>query len=111
KIGSHYYQLPGGKIEAGEQPVTSLIRELKEELDVDYQEDECSFIGVQEVQAVNEVGQTVIGFVFHCPYSDKLKNLIPFAELKEVKWLKKSEREEVKLANLLKKAALPVWIV
>jgi len=110
KKGSTYYQLPGGKIEEGEKPVESLIRELQEELAINYREQDCYLIGVHEAQAVNEQGKTVKGYVFKCKILDQLIDLKPHAELSEVKWVKKSEIEDVKLANLLKQFALPIWI-
>ncbi|MCT1529760.1 NUDIX domain-containing protein [Sphingobacterium daejeonense] len=110
KKGSLYYQLPGGKIEVDEIPIESLIRELNEELNIHFTTADCQLIGVHEAQAVNEVGKTVKGYVFKCQYSEKLENLQPLAELNEVRWVKKSETTEVKLANLLRQFALPIWM-
>lgn len=110
KQGSAYYQLPGGKIEEGERPVDSLIRELNEELDLALSEEDCKLIGVHEAQAVNEEGKTVRGYVFQSKVSQSWNELKPHAELKEVRWVNKSEIEEVPLANLLKQFALPIWV-
>lgn len=110
KKGSTYYQLPGGKIEEGEKPVESLIRELGEELQLSYTEQDCKLVGVHEAQAVNEVGKTVRGYVFLCRAQEQIKNLKAFAELEEVRWVNKSEVESVKLANLLRQFALPIWL-
>ncbi|WP_156306830.1 NUDIX hydrolase [Sphingobacterium endophyticum] len=110
KNGSTYYQLPGGKIEDGEKPVDSLIRELKEELNIEYTEKDCVLHGVHEAQAVNEDGKTVRGYIFRCKYADSMKDLKPLAELNEIKWVEKDEAKNVKLANLLKQFALPIWM-
>ncbi|WP_392469482.1 NUDIX domain-containing protein [Sphingobacterium cellulitidis] len=110
KEGSSYYQLPGGKIEGEEKPVSSLIRELKEELDVELAESGCRLLGVHEAQAVNETGKTVRGYVFQCDFMKEFKAIQPHAELKEIRWVKKSEVETVKLANLLRQFALPIWL-
>lgn len=110
KNGSSYYQLPGGKIEGEERPVDSLIRELHEELHLDLDEKHCVLLGVHEAQAVNEKGKTVRGYVFQCEFVDQFEKIEPHAELREIRWVKKTEIEEVKLANLLKQFALPIWM-
>lgn len=110
KKESTYYQLPGGKIEGEERPIDTLLRELKEELDLNLQEKDCQFLTVHEAQAVNEQGRTVRGYVFTCQLPTDSQYLEPNAELAEVKWVRKEQVKEVKLANLLKQIALPIWI-
>ncbi len=110
KFGSTYYQLPGGKIEANEKPIESLLRELQEELNLVLQEDDCQFMAVHEAQAVNEQGKTVRGFIFKINLKEEFSDLKVQAELKELLWLDKTAIEDVKLANLLKQFALPIWL-
>ncbi len=110
KFGSTYYQLPGGKIENGERPVDTLIRELEEELGIILKEEQCSFLTVHEAQAVNEKGKTVRGFVFKCESLDTDIVGVAQAEIEEVRWVKPEETSTVNLANLLKQIAIPIWI-
>jgi len=64
KKNSNFYMLPGGKIEFSEDPIQTLLRELKEEINLEFTESEFDFLGQHETIAVNEANTIVQGNIF-----------------------------------------------
>lgn len=109
KRNSEFYMLPGGKVQNNETLIQALIRELKEELNMDFCEHDFSFLGQHESIAVNEKNTIVQGNIFRLNTSiDKLPDA--FAELQEVLTINKNNYQDYQLANLLKEFALPIWL-
>ncbi|WP_160069357.1 NUDIX domain-containing protein [Sphingobacterium bovisgrunnientis] len=109
KKKSTFYMLPGGKVESNESYKDALLRELKEELELEFTYDDFEYLGKHETQAVNEKNTIVQGNIFllktpliHLPNSN--------AELEEVRFVSKVTHEKFQLANLLKEFALPIWM-
>ena len=109
KTGSTYYQLPGGKLEPQESAMVTLLRELKEELNLEFEESDFRLVKIHEADAVNERGMRVRGHVFRCVRPIPM-SLSPNAELEEVRWVGPEEADAVKLANLLRQVAIPEWL-
>lgn len=110
KCNSSFYMLPGGKIEENESLIDALIRELKEELGLEFKGCDFTFLGVHETDAVNEPATIVQGniFLLKTPLSvDKIAN---YAEIEEICWVAKSNYKEYQLAHLLQEFALPRWL-
>ena len=64
KRGSNIFMQPGGKPEAGEDPVSALVRELAEELQVEVDPDELTSWGRFESDAANEPDHHLVTEVF-----------------------------------------------
>ncbi|MCT4605659.1 MAG: 8-oxo-dGTP diphosphatase MutT [Marinisporobacter sp.] len=93
KKGKHlggYWEFPGGKIEAGETPEESLIRELKEEMDIT--------IKVKDYFGENiykyERG-TIKLIAYLC---EMIEGKIILADHSEYKWVKKENLNQYKMA-------------
>lgn len=109
KKNSKFYMLPGGKIESSETPIQTLLRELQEELNLKFDENNFEYLGQHATSAVNEANTTVQGEIFILnAFLDSLP--IAHAELEEVRFIKKSEYKNFQLAHLLQEFALPIWL-
>ncbi|HJF12318.1 MULTISPECIES: TIGR00730 family Rossman fold protein [Corynebacterium] len=104
KEGSPYFQLPGGKPEAGESSAQAATREAAEEIGVELKEEDLSFLGIFSAQAANEEGFQVRSTVYTHPYSEALGQVVGGqAEIAETRWLDITTPEELdeQLAPLL----------
>ncbi|MEK7650870.1 MAG: NUDIX domain-containing protein [Patescibacteria group bacterium] len=80
-----FYLSPGGKIELGETPAQSLIRELKEELNIDVTESDFYYTSTIEEPAANDPSKILkmeIFFVNNWRGELKASN-----EIIEIKWI------------------------
>jgi len=109
KKGSKYFQLPGGKIAAGESDVEALIRELGEELQFDASDMVLRFMGLHSTKAVNEVDTLVEGYIYLIKLEAKF-SFVPQAELEELQWIKKDNWQNYQLAHLAEEFVVPKWL-
>ena len=91
--GKTNYYFPGGKREPGESDSQALIREIREELSVDLEEESLRFFGIFQAQADSHPeGVEVKMQCYTGNYSGILK---PDSEIAEMVWLLYSDREKV----------------
>ncbi|MGB3732611.1 NUDIX hydrolase [Microbacterium sp.] len=98
KQGTTRFMQPGGKPEAGESPVQTLIRELDEELSLKVAAADLRPLGTFISAAANEPGHRVVAdaFALHAERED----VVVQAELAELRWLEPGDRTSVPLAPL-----------
>ncbi len=83
--GRSKYYIPGGKREKGESDEETLIREIKEELNVDIDSTSIQFVGVFTAQAdAAATGVKVQMTCYAAQYSGQLK---ASNEIEEIRWL------------------------
>lgn len=109
KMGSSYFQLPGGKIGPGESREQTLVRELKEELQFDVSDKELRFIGSHVTQAVNELNTVVEGYIYLISLTERW-TFAAYEELEEVVWISRQNWQSYRLAHLASEFVIPKWL-
>jgi 8-oxo-dGTP diphosphatase len=91
--GKDVYYLPGGKREPGETDVQTLVREIREELDVTIAPGSAAQVGTFEAQAHGHA--TGITVRMTCYAADYQGMLTPSSEIAEFVWLGYADRDRV----------------
>ena len=81
------WEFPGGKIELGESAQEALVREIREELDVD--------IRVGKLLETVEYDYPEFHLTMHCFICELLSEEIVLKEHEDARWLKKEELDSV----------------
>jgi len=97
---------PGGKIEAHEQPVNALARELEEELALNIDPASATYLGHFSAPAVNEPGFEVQAELFQLHIQQPVS---PAAEIEEVQWIDPRGDGGLELAPLTRDLILPFY--
>lgn len=108
KHGTTHFIQPGGKMEPDELPVAALSRELREELHLELEEKDFSYVGRFADNAINEPGKTVVAEIYHS-VSD-VTEFLPAAEIAEVVWYSPEEQPALLLAPLTENHLIPLVI-
>ncbi|TDV40820.1 8-oxo-dGTP pyrophosphatase MutT (NUDIX family) [Pseudomonas helmanticensis] len=106
KRGTTAFMQPGGKIEAHELPVHALARELEEELGLQIDPAQASFLGQFSAPAANEPGFVVQADIFQLIIDTEVT---PAAEIEEVIWVDPATDPAVVLAPLTRDMILPFY--
>jgi 8-oxo-dGTP pyrophosphatase MutT (NUDIX family) len=105
KRGTSRFMLPGGKIESGETPAETAVRELLEEVGAVLDPSSLTFLGEWTAPAANEPDHLVRGHIFEHPW---VPGLGVRAEIDELLWLHPDEMaDRDDLAPLLVTRVLP----
>jgi 8-oxo-dGTP diphosphatase len=90
--GKDKFYLPGGKRNEWETDMEALIRESKEELDVDLIPESIKFIGAFEGQAHGKAEGTMVKLT--CYVGDFKGEARASSEIEEIAWLSYEEKEK-----------------
>lgn len=108
KRGTVYFMQPGGKIEPGENARSALIRELREELNLELSQEELTPLGKFTDSAANEPGHLLHACMFNM--ERRIKDVKPAAEIEEILWLSPSNISSSQLAPLTLNKIVPhIW--
>jgi 8-oxo-dGTP diphosphatase len=105
KRGTESFMQPGGKREPGESDLTSLAREIEEELGCEIMPGSHKPLGVFKAPAANEPGQSVRATVYAAWLSGKVRCQ---AEIAEHMWIDPREPGSRLLAPLTRDVILPL---
>lgn len=105
KRGTTAFMQPGGKREAGEDDLTALARELREELGCGIVASSAAFVGRFGAPAANEADRDVIADLWSVQI-----NGVPTAsaEITEVIWLDPNAPSDIEIAPLTRLHVLPL---
>ena len=105
KRGTTTFMKPGGKRDAGEDDLTTLARELEEELGCRLVSAEL--LGHFSAPAANEAGFTVQSATYLAVVEGEIA---PRAEIEELAWIDPAAPGDLRLAPLLAQAVLPALL-
>lgn len=103
--GKEFFIPPGGKLESGETPEQAVIRELKEELQIDVTEDDLEPMGVFTAEAANQPGQEVQMHMYIIKrWSGEIA---PDNEVDELAWITSAIPEGMKVGSICVHDVMP----
>lgn len=103
--GKESFVNPGGKLEAGETPKQALVRELREELQIQVREEDLVAYGTYYSQAAYDPEKSLQldAFIVKA-WSGELR---PDNEIEEMQWINSSLPDGMKIASIIEHDLLP----
>lgn len=103
--GKAYFIHPGGKIEPGETAKQALIRELKEEFQIDVSAEDLELFDKNSAPAANspEVDVHMEVFIVKRWHGE----IRPDSEVEEIRWLTSDLPEDIKVGSIMAHETIP----
>jgi len=103
--GKTTFNTPGGKLEPGETERQALVRELKEEFDIDVQEDDLEYFDTFYGRAAGQEHKTIKMAVYRVKkWQGEIK---PTSEVEELLWINSEVPTDVEVAPLFVQNVVP----
>jgi mutator protein MutT len=103
--GKEYFVHPGGKLEPGETPKQAVIRELKEEFQIDVREEDLEEFDHNTAPAANSPEVNVHMDVFLVKkWSGEI---MPDNEVEEIRWLTSDVPKDIKIGSIMEHETIP----
>ena len=97
--GKSLYYIPGGKRDADETDAQALIREIQEELSVDLVPKSLCYADSFQAQAHGKAQGVIVNMT--CYYAEYNGDLLPTAEIEEIRWINSNDIEISSSATLM----------
>jgi 8-oxo-dGTP diphosphatase len=107
KRGTQAFMQPGGKLDAGEDDVAALAREISEELGCLVVPASVRPLGAFDAVAANEPGFRVAASLYHV---DVMGTIAPSREIDEAIWIDPASPPDIHLAPLTRDHVLPLAV-
>ncbi len=104
-INKEHFIAPGGTMESGETPIQTLIRELKEEFQIDVAEQDLVEFGTFVAEAAGLEGTTVTMYVYIVNKYDG--TITPDNEVEELLWLTSVVPQDIKVGSIFEHDVIP----
>jgi 8-oxo-dGTP diphosphatase len=92
-FGKNAYYIPGGKRENGETDEQTLLREIREELNVALQPETLKFLGIFQAQAHGHAEGILVKM--QCYSGEYAGTIAASSEIEEVVWLTYQDRDKI----------------
>lgn len=104
--GKDVFVAPGGKLEPGETSQQAVIRELKEEFQLNVAEDDLEEFGVYYAEAAggHSVGKKLRMDVFMIKNVGKVR---PDSEVEEIRWVSSNIPDDIEVGSIFAHEVLP----
>lgn len=104
-IGKEFFIAPGGQIEDGETATQALVRELKEEFDIDTQESDFELFGTFYAAAAGQEDRRLKMDVYVvCTFAGEPT---PSSEVEEIAWVTSTNDQHLKLGSIFEHEVIP----
>jgi 8-oxo-dGTP diphosphatase len=107
KRGTSAFMQPGGKLDAGEDDIAALSREISEELGCIVVPASVRPLGAFDAIAANELGFRVAASLYHV---DVMGAIAPSREIDEAIWIDPASPPDIHLAPLTRDHVLPIAV-
>ena len=107
KRGTSAFMQPGGKLDAGEDDIAALSREISEELGCLVVPASVRPLGAFDAVAANEPGFRVAASLYHV---DVMGAIAPSREIDEAIWIDPASPPDIHLAPLTRDHVLPLAV-
>lgn len=104
-VGKEYFIHPGGKIESGETAKQAVIRELKEEFQIEVSEEDLELFDKNSAPAANSPEVDVHMEVFLVKKWQG--EIMPDNEVEEIRWLTSDVPRDIKIGSIMEHETLP----
>jgi 8-oxo-dGTP pyrophosphatase MutT (NUDIX family) len=98
--GKDVFYIPGGRRDGNESDAQVLKRELKEELDIDFDTESMEFVGEYSAEAHDKPGVIVVTKCYLGNFSGEIK---PSSEIVELMWVSEDEVGSEKISPVSQK--------
>lgn len=105
EFNEDFFIAPGGRVEGSEKPAQAVIRELKEEIGIDVDEQDLEYFGTYYDEAAGDKGMILKMDAFIV--KKWIGSLDHSSEIEEVRWITSKDAQNIKLGSIFQHHVVP----